>query len=152
MQPVEAITLLIALGDAALSTRAGTFPISPNSEFIEDPLTEAQERLQLAVTVSQAMLNTALPVARFRAFVKIESGKENGREYTVSGVNIEDIVAALYPLSLIARSVYVTLWEQRSTGADMLEGFQGSTRTMLKKSFRAYLEGMSKHSVKHLAY
>lgn len=151
MQPVEALTVLIAVGDAALSNRSGTFPITPDSEFVEDPLTEAQEKVKLSVAVCQAMLNTALPVARWRAFVQIESGKEKGCEYTVSGVKIEDIISALYPLTLISRNIYVTLWEQRSTGADMIEGYQGSTRSMMKKSFRVYIDGLRKHSTSGLA-
>lgn len=152
MQPVEALTILIAVGDATLANRSGTFPLNPQSEFVEDPLSEAEERVKLSVAVCQAMLNTALPVARWRAFVQIESGKEEGCEYTISGTKIEDIIAGLYPLGLIQRKLYVTLWEQRATGADMVEGYQGASRSIIKKgSFSLYLEGLRKHSTSGLA-
>ena len=147
MQAVESITMLIALGDQALKLNSSIGTDTPE-------LSDSEQQLSTAVAVAQAMLNTALPVARFRAFVKYESGKEQGREFTVCGVNIEDIVVALYPMTQMSREVYVTLWEQRSTGADMLKGFQGRTRqTDFKrpKMFRAYLDSLQKYSVIHLA-
>lgn len=139
MQAVEGLTILIGLADETLklnSTYGTDAPVFSPSE----------ERLQLATSICQAMLHTALPVAKYRVFVKIESGRENGREYTICATSIEDIVAALYPLSRMRRQVYVTLWEQRATGADMLEGYQGSSDKM-----RSYLDMMRKYSAAHLA-
>lgn len=140
MTPVEAMTILIGLGDGALKL---------NSTFGTDApeLSESEERLQLAVSVAQAILNTAVPVARFRCFVKIESGREEGREFTICSPNIEDIVAALYPLSTLARKVYVTLWEQRPTGADMIEAYQGWTRARGEKRMHVFLNQLQKYAV-----
>lgn len=150
MQPVEALLRLITIADRSATPTSGTFAIDPASDFIPDAPTDEQVQDQLAVSIVQAILNTALPIARFRVFVKIESGRESGREYVICAVNIEDVVAAIYPLTQMARNVYVTLWEQRATGAEMLEGYQGPTRTLMKKSFRAYLESMDKYSVKRV--
>jgi hypothetical protein len=154
MQAVEALTLLIRAADL-LSTPTGfTIPLdNTNAEPVPDIPSSAQVELKVAVAVAQAMLNTALPVARFRAFVRYESGKEDGREFTICGINIEDIVAALYPMTQMNRAVYVTLWEQRATGADMLEGFQGRTKqiTDQPKMFRSYLDSLRKYSVSSLA-
>lgn len=139
MQAVEGLTRLITLGDLYTKVR----------EELANPTPEEQaerEQDQLAISICQAMLNTALPVAKYRVFVKIESGREKGREYTICAVSIEDIVAALYPLTQMIRSVYVTLWEQRATGADMLEGFQGPTRDR-KGRFRSYLDMLKKYRV-----
>lgn len=144
MQAVEALTLLISMGDQSLKLNASLDGDNPQ-------LSEYEKQLQLAVSVCQAMLNTALPVARFRCFVQIESGREKGREYTICGVNIEDIVTALYPLSLLQRNVYVSLWEQRATGADMIEGYQGPTRGVSKPQFRMFLDSLRKYSVSTLA-
>jgi hypothetical protein len=106
------------------------------------------EQDQLAISICQAMLNTALPVARFRCFVRIESGRDDGREYTICSTNIEDVIAALYPLHSFSRSIYVSLWEQRSTGADMLEAYQGKTN---KQFSHFFLENLKKYSSAHLA-
>jgi len=140
MQAVEAMTVLIALGDAALKLNS-----THGTEATE--YSDAEKQLQLAVSVAQAMLNTALPVARFRVFVKIESGKEEGREFTVCSDKIEDIVAALYPLSKLARKVYITLWEQRATGADMVEAFQDWTRSSITRKMTHWLDSLKKYAV-----
>lgn len=142
MQPVEALTLLIAAGDANWKFTSMSDTDSPRE------LTEYEQQLQLAVTVCQAMLNTALPVARFRCFVRMESGKETGREFTICSANIEDIAVALYPMSLMSRFVYIALWEQRSDGASMLEGYQGNTRpgSIHKNSLRKFIDGLRKYS------
>lgn len=148
MQAVEGLTRLIAMAD-------GKVAVKTQQALVEDTITlnEASEETrkeleqdQLAISICQAMLNTALPVARFRVFVKIESGREEGREYTICAVSIEDVVAALYPVSRMRRQVYITLWEQRPTGADMLEGYQGSADKM-----RPYLQMMRKYSTSPLA-
>jgi len=146
MQPVEAMSILIAIGDLASKSMGAAVP-----EAVDDPQTLSQQRLDVAIAVAQAMLNTALPVARFRLFVQIETGRDKGREYTVCSPTIEDIIAALYPVGRIARRIYVTLWEQRPEGADMIEGFQGSTATAAGKQFKLYLEGLKKYSVAGLA-
>lgn len=144
MQAVEALTLLIALGDQTLSLNSTVGTDNPE-------LSENEETLKTAISIAQAMLNTALPVARFRCFIKIESGFQLGREYTICSPIIEDIVAALYPLSLLRVDVYITLWEQRSTGADMLEGFQGRARSVSRPGLDAYLDRLRKYSIGHLA-
>lgn len=142
MQAVEALQRLIGMADELMGLHPSQRPA--NEDNSED---------KIAVAVIQAMLNTALPVARFRCFVRIESGREKGREYTICGVHIEDIVTALYPLSRNNREVYILLFEQRSTGADALDGYQGNTTKGFKAdaSFVAYLEGLRKYSVSALA-
>lgn len=136
MQPVEAITRLIALADNRHDGRS------------VDPDNENEKLDELAVTVVQAMLNTALPVARFRCFVKIDSGSEEGLEYTICAVKIEEVVCALMPLTRATREVYVQLWEQRATGADMLAGYQGWTRLIGRrtghKALSSYLNELLK--------
>lgn len=140
MQAVEAMTILIALGDSALRLNSTHGDKTPK-------YSDAEKQLQLAVSVAQAMLNTALPVARFRVFVKIESGQEEGREYTICSDKIEDVVAALAPLSAMSRKVYITLWEQRATGADMIEAFQSWTKTAAHKKMKVWLNTLRKYAV-----
>lgn len=143
MQAVEGLTRLIAIADQTYKDLGDPQDEAERKEFEND---------QVAISIAQAMLNTALPVARFRVFVRIESGRETGREFTICAVNIEDIVAALYPLSTMVRQVYISLWEQRQTGADMLEGFQGWTHSPgQKKALRLFLDGLKKYSSMGLA-
>lgn len=146
MQPVEALTRIIAMADANTAARSDvSIPLAPQGEITEVPNDELEQD-KLAVSIAQAMLNTAIPVARFRCFVKIESGKMAGREYTICAVNIEDIVASLYGLKINNFQVYITLWEQRATGAEMLESFQGRTRAT-NKQFDRYLDELRRHAV-----
>lgn len=147
MQPVEAITRVIALADGMTA---------PPGSLLREVLhtEEEQEQNTLAIGVVQAMLNTALPVARFRCFVKLETGSDTGSEYTICATKIEEIVAALKPLTRITMTVYISLWEQRPLGADMLSGYQGKTKMNLRSSrtpgaLMSYLQSLSKYSVPH---
>lgn len=144
MQAVEALTRLLAMADESIKSSC----IDPESLDQDDPSLQRFQEDQIAIAVIQAMLNTALPVARFRCFVRIESGKAKGREYTLCAVRIEDIVAALHPLGSRKTDVYILLFEQRATGADALDGYQGSTGKGFKASpsFLAYLEGLRKYA------
>lgn len=126
MQPLEALTRLIALADGMTAP-----PESPTRNVLHSE--EDQQQNEVAISVCQAMLNTALPVARFRAFVKLESGPNEGLEFTICAVKITEIVAALMPLTLRPVKVYISLWEQRATGADMLAGYQGLSRKSIGK-------------------
>lgn len=133
MQAVEALTRLIALGDAELKMNStyGTEAqeLSPN-----------EEELSTSVAVAQAMLNTALPVARFRAHVTIDkigpSSKLGLGDFTACGVSIPSIKNGLIGLSHEGVEVHVSLWEQKATGADMLSGYQGHSKS---RNFRLWL-------------
>lgn len=133
MQPVEALTRLIALGDAELKQ---------NSTYGTDhqELSPNEEQLSTALAIGQAMLNTAIPVARFRAHVTIDkigpSSKMGLGDFTVCGVSIPCIKNGLIGLSHEANEVHVTLWEQKATGADMLSGYQGHSKS---KNYRLWL-------------
>lgn len=144
MQPVEAITRVLALADGMTAPPGGETRNVSHTE-------EEQQQNELAISVCQAMLNTALPVARFRAFVKFDSGKEEGLEFTVCATKIEEIVAALDPLTKSSRKVYVSLWEQRATGADMLAGYQGWTRRIGRRTGHNALGGYLAELVKKYA-
>lgn len=141
MQAAEAITRLIAIADLFLKPEGVEEDLSDYS-----PENRASyEQDQLAISVSQAMLNSMIPVARFRVFIRIESGQFEGAEYTVCCTDILSVRAAVHALRSPARKVYIQLWEQRATGADMLLGFQGSTVGYLKgkRSLDHWLESLS---------
>lgn len=144
MQAVEALTRLIKMADETMESTC----IDPESLDQDDPSLQRFQQDKVAIAIIQSMLNTALPVARFRCFVRIESGKAKGREYTLCATRIEDIVAALHPLSRTRCDVYVLLFEQRATGANALDGYQGSTTKGLKPSatFVGYLESLRKYA------
>jgi len=133
MQPVEALTRLIALGDAELKQNSTYGTDNPE-------LSPNEEQLSTALAIGQAMLNTAIPVARFRAHVTIDkigpSSKMGLGDFTVCGVSIPCIKNGLIGLSHEANEVHVTLWEQKATGADMLSGYQGHSKS---KNYRLWL-------------
>lgn len=136
MQAAEAITRLIAIAD---QQNADLGPALDEQEA------SAREQDQLAVTIAQAMLNSMIPVARFRVFIRIESGTFDGAEYTVCCTDIVSVRAAVHALRSPARKIYIQLWEQRATGADMLLGFQGSTASFMKgkRSLDHWLDSLS---------
>ncbi len=126
MQGSEALTRLIAIADRFHETMQDAQSKEERDQF---------EQGQLAVSVAQAMLNTALPIARFRCHVTIDKVKEGskiapGDDFTVCGTSVKAIKNGLVGLAMEAIEVHASLWEQRPTGADMISGYQGSTKTM----------------------
>lgn len=134
MQPVEALTRLIAAADRDIN-RVLIDEVEVGGDIPEDT-----QRDQTAIAIGQAMLNTTIPVARFRAHVTIDkigpSSKMGLGDFTVCGVSIPCIKNGLIGLSHEANEVHVTLWEQKATGADMLSGYQGHSKS---KNFRLWL-------------
>ena len=134
MQPVEALTRLIQVTDLSIAE-------AKSQINMEDSLVASEiEQNEVAVAVAQAMLNTALPVARFRAHVTIDkigpSSKLGLGDFTVCGVSIPSIKNGLIGLSHEGVEVHVSLWEQKATGADMLSGYQGHSKS---RNFRLWL-------------
>lgn len=141
MQAAEVLTRVIAMSDELLSLHPSQRPENADVDKESHPD-------YVAVAVCQAMLNTAIPVARFRAHVSIEGVTGNTKlglsEFTVSAVNIDGIKSGLVGLSMEGLAVYASLWEQRATGADMLSGYQGNTKT---KGFREWLKQIDQFEV-----
>jgi len=145
MQPVEAINRLIAESD---SRRNAFQEKSPDSEEWTDGDKAWIEELGVALAVCQAMLNTAIPVSRFRCFVEVDEEQpprkgadpeEIRQEFTVCGVTIGSVMGGLVGLQRLKTNVRITLWEQRSTGADMISGYQGATKTL---QYRNWLKSL----------
>lgn len=134
MQATEALTRLIKVTDLAILE-------AKNQVNMEDSILASEvEQNGIAVAVGQAMLNTALPVARFRAHVTIDkigpSSKLGLGDFTVCGTSISSIKNGLIGLSHEGVEVHVSLWEQKAAGADMLSGYQGHSKS---KNFRLWL-------------
>lgn len=136
MQAVEALTRLIKTTDDAVRGFKDEVPEENKSDEDRDWVTQTE----VAVAVAQAMLNTALPVARFRAHVTIDkigpSSKLGLGDFTVCGVSIPSIKNGLIGLSHEGVEVHVSLWEQKAAGADMLSGYQGHSKS---RNFRLWL-------------
>lgn len=136
MSPVEAMTILMRVADGVRTTLEA---IHPN-----DPV--QKEDIELAQAVITAMLNTALPVARFRCFVSvdIDSKKKSPvrREFTVCAPDIAGIQGGIVGLQAYQTDVHVTLWEQRAGGAEMVSGFQGPSKT---QQYRRWLSSLTQH-------
>lgn len=134
MQAVEALTRLIKVTDLAILE-------AKNQINMEDSILASEvEQNEVAVAVGQAMLNTALPVARFRAHVTIDkigpSSKLGLGDFTVCGTSISSIKNGLIGLSHEGVEVHVSLWEQKAAGANMLSGYQGHSKS---RNFRLWL-------------
>lgn len=145
MQSVEAMTRLIGLADELIK-EDGVLILG--DKFVEDDqgdLISAMDEIKVAAAVANAMLNTALPVAKYRVFVRYDRcfPKEDiGLEFTICAVQMKAIRAALAPLDLTSREVYITVFEQRATGAEMVSGYQGPTHTLNKK-FKKWLDSLA---------
>lgn len=134
MQPTEAMQYLLSLSDRFIKIgQAADETDTP----IKADFSVNREELQLATAVITAMLNTAMPIARYRAFVEVtETFKKTKSdlsvlegEFTICAVDMTSLksgLAALYASDVLVR---VVIFEQRPDGADMVEGFQGMTRS-----------------------
>lgn len=140
MQPVEALTRLIQVTDLSIAE-------AKSQINMEDSIIAYEvEQNEVAVAIGQAMLNTALPVARFRAHVTIDkigpSSKLGLGDFTVCGVSIPSIKNGLIGLSHEGVEVHVSLWEQKATGADMLSGYQGHSKSRNFRLWLAYIDAL----------
>lgn len=140
MQPVEALTRLIKVTDLSIAE-------AKSQVNMEDSIIASEvEQNEVAVAIGQAMLNTALPVARFRAHVTIDkigpSSKLGLGDFTVCGVSIPSIKNGLIGLSHEGVEVHVSLWEQKATGADMLSGYQGHSKSRNFRLWLAYIDAL----------
>lgn len=143
MQAVEALTILIRAGDEKAAALR-------NAE--QDPVIseEQSEELSIATAICQAMLNTALPVAKYRAFIEVEDEQPKrskfqqsiavSHEFTVCSVNMAGIISGLKGVTQVPTNVKVTVWEQRANGADMISGYQGQTKG--KPDWVRFLNGL----------
>lgn len=145
MQALEALTRLLSIADIHLTTERHR-----RVELEEGgPEMDEMDRKEVAVSICQAMLNTAIPVARYRAFVEIDdyqpkrTATQRDRavlhEFTVCAVDMDGILSGLVGVTSLPTNVRLTIWEQRPDGADMISGYQGQTKTM---KYRQFLQGL----------
>lgn len=115
MNALEAMTRLIQLGIETLSL---------DSENMDPEYTESVET---AVAVCQAMLNTAIPIARFRMHVSLP---ETVPDFTVSSPSTKALIDVLQLIREKKKNqlIRASLWEQHANRAEMLHGFEGNTR------------------------
>lgn len=153
MQGVEALTLMIRSTDDQAALLKGQFDLmSPDGQSMDAEAHDYKgrsENLSLAAAVGQAIMNTALPIARYRAFVEIDKDQPKRtklqddravhEEFTVCAINMSGILSGLMGVTWVPTNVKVTVWEQRQTGADMISGYQGTTRT---GEYRSFLKGL----------
>lgn len=128
MNALEALSRLIAMGDELTGLHPDHRPANADNA---DDLT--------AIAACQAILNTALPIARFRLHVELFGSKT---DFTVSAVTIRALRGTLMNLRNGDKNqeVQATLWEQRQTGAEMLSGFRGFTRAANYKLWLKQIE------------
>lgn len=134
MQAVEALERLISEADAQLSLNTSRFTDAPE-------LSDHEKSLETAASICQAMLNTALPIARFRAHVSIEEGDVKS-EFTICAVTIAGVKASLSGLKRSALTIVTHLWEQKPGNAEMLSGYQGSSKA---PNFRLWLSSIDRY-------
>lgn len=154
MQAVEALTILIRAGDEVASNRryAAELPDTdfPTPSADRTSRVEEAEQLSVASAICQAMLNTALPVAKYRAFIEVEDEQPKrskfqqsiavSHEFTICSVNMAGIISGLKGVTQVPTNVKVTVWEQRANGADMISGYQGQTKG--KPDWARFLNGL----------
>lgn len=141
MQALEAMTHLIKAADEVASARRHRAELNDTFEITDAEREEARkeaEDISVAAAICQAMLNTALPVARYRAFVEVDRDQPKRSkfqesvaprdEFTICGVTMDNIIAGLIGIHHVPTNVKVTVFEQRADGADMMCGYQGQTK------------------------
>lgn len=148
MQAAEAVQRLIDMADRVIEDYSKVF--TPELYDEGGPEVDELDRKKLAVAVSQAMLNSMIPVARFRAFVEVdelqpkrkpsEKYLEIRKEFTVCATDIAGVTGGLVGLSVLATNVRILLFEQRATGADVVTAFQGRTKSGQYRSWLKELD------------
>ena len=143
MQATEALTRLIAAAEARLNLNE-----SRNTERVEQ--SDHEQQLELATAICQAMLNTAIPVARFRALIELQADQPRRskwedfiaakQEFTISAVNMKGILGGLGAITNVPTGIRLSIWEQRQTGVDMVSGYEGQTKTA---GYRQFLLGLA---------
>ncbi len=139
MLALEAMTTLVKVADDHMA-------ITRNMAELQDMTPEQREwseNIEVAISIVTAMLNTALPVARYRCFVAVDpkSSKKSliRDEFTICSATMAGIIAGLTSLDQYQTDVYTTLWEQRAEGAEMLSGYQGPSKV---KRYRSWLASL----------
>lgn len=125
MRAVEALERLLASADREINSRL------IQQEVGSDLPQELQDDMA-AQAICQAMVNTAIPIARFRVHAEVKSPdarktKVGECDFTVCGTTIQSVKAGIIALLKEDAQLYVTLWEQSAAGAEMLSGFQGAS-------------------------
>jgi hypothetical protein len=141
MQPTEAMQHLLSLADHQLKNlddaEKHNKPEHEDFQTCAALILTQREQLSTATAVVTAMLNTALPVARYRVFVEVahvhkkmsDLNAVTVGEYTLCGVNMSQVKNGLAGLYAADADVRITVFEQRADGADMVEGYEGFTRS-----------------------
>lgn len=124
MNALEALTRLIEAASSYIVEEGGP----------GDP--DMKKELETAAAVCQAMLNTAIPVARFRMHVSLP---ETVPDFTVSSPSSKALVDVLRLIREKKKNqlIRASLWEQHANRAEMLHGFEGNTRA---DGFRYWIE------------
>ena len=133
MQPVDAFRRVIAAAQGAEDGRS----IDPSDpEHLKD---------REAISICQALMYSALPMARFECMVTVEGigpGSKLGLgDYTACALTIAGVKNGLVGLSMEKVTVYVRLWERMQQGSEMLSGYQGDTKTL---KFRNWLKDIDR--------
>lgn len=112
--------------------------IDVHQSFVDEAKSQL-ERVELATAICTAMMNTALPVARYRAFVELdkeqpkrtkqENLKAPMEEFTVCGTTMASIISGIRGLADIPTNVRVMIFEQKATNAEVITAYQGNTKT-----------------------
>lgn len=132
MRALEALTRVIAHAEAELnlnSTR-GTDAVDQS---------ESEKELEEAVELCKAILETALPLARYRVHVEFRPtfGDKGPYEYTLCAVRLNDVVKALSNLRMA--EIRVNVWEHKTSSASLIFGFQGMVGSKPFKLFLSHL-------------
>lgn len=130
MRAAEALERLIAMGNVAIDSHAEPRD-EADASFLEDD--------KIALAICQAMLNTAIPIARWRLHVEIEEVDKKSKfavtDFTICSVHTASLQSALVGFWLADAKVSITLWEQTANGADMKMGYQGHTKDQKFRRF-----------------
>lgn len=139
MRAIEALERGIALSDELLDLHPSQRPENVGEQWEND---------KVAVSILQAMVNTAIPIARWRIHAELKNVHRTSKmgecDFTVCGTSIASVKAGIVGLMREDGEAYVTLWEQTAKGAEMMSGYQGLTSA---QNFRNWFRQLDQFQV-----
>ncbi len=129
MRAAEALERLLMMATELMG-------IHPSQRPVEAEQKEAEE---VATAICTAMLNTAIPIARWRLHVEIEEVERKSKfsvtDFTICATHTASLQSALVGFWLADAKVSISLWEQKVNGAEMVMGYQGHTKDQKFRRF-----------------
>lgn len=147
MNSLEAITRLIQFADDSLQSKMKKL-LGEGRGGEEVPVEDME--LGVAISITNAILNAALPIAKYRCFVEIDKDQDKAvrklvkTEFTVCGASMSAIKSGIASLLIEPINARVMIFVQLPHNSDMITAYQGKTKS---KQYRDWLIEIDKYDL-----